>query len=72
MDGKRSLRTLQYVGRENKCNKEISHTVLSTSFGKTFLAWLFILNENALFLLTVSYQELFFFWFLRFIFKYLL
>ena len=36
-------------------------TVLSTSLGKTFLAWLFILNENLLFWLTISYQKPFVF-----------
>ena len=36
-------------------------TVLSTSLGKTFLAWRFILNENILFLLTISYQKPFVF-----------
>ena len=29
-------------------------TVLVTSLGKTFFAWLFILNENILFWLTIS------------------
>ena len=32
-------------------------TVLSTSLGKTFFAWRFILNENILFWLTISYQK---------------
>ena len=36
-------------------------TVLSTSLGKTFFAWRFILNENILFLLTISYQKPFVF-----------
>ena len=36
-------------------------TVLSTSLGKTFLAWCFILNENILFWLTISYQKPFVF-----------
>ena len=46
-------------------------TVLSTSLGKTFFAWRFILNENILFLFTVSYQKPFVFMFLWFILKYL-
>ena len=41
-------------------------TVLSTSLGKTFFffffAWRFILNENILFLLTISYQKPFVFY----------
>ena len=36
-------------------------TVLSTSHWKTFFAWRFILNENILFLLTISYQKPFVF-----------
>ena len=36
-------------------------SVLSTSLGKTFFAWRFILNENILFWLTVSYQKPFVF-----------
>ena len=36
-------------------------TVLSTSFGKTFFAWRFILNESVLFWLTISYQKPFVF-----------
>ena len=36
-------------------------TVLSTSLGKTFFAWRFILNENILFWLTIYYQKLFVF-----------
>ena len=36
-------------------------TVLSTSLGKTFFAWCFILNENILFWLTIPYQEPFVF-----------
>ena len=36
-------------------------TVLSTSFGKTFFAWRFILNENILFWLTIPYQKPFVF-----------
>ena len=32
-------------------------TVLSTSLGKTFFAWRFILNENILFWLTISYEK---------------
>ena len=36
-------------------------TVLSTSLGKTFFAWHFILNENILFWLTLSYQKPFVF-----------
>ena len=36
-------------------------TVLSTSLGKTFVAWRFILNENILFWLTISYQKPFVF-----------
>ena len=36
-------------------------TILSTSLGKTFFAWRFILNENILFLLTISYQKPFVF-----------
>ena len=38
-------------------------TVLSTSFGKTFFAWRFILNENILFWMTISYQKPFVFFF---------
>ena len=38
-----------------------SSTVLSTSLGKTFFAWRFILNENILFWLTISYQKPFVF-----------
>ena len=38
-----------------------SPTVLSTSLGKTFFAWRFILNENILFWLTISYQKPFVF-----------
>ena len=37
-------------------------TVLSTSLGKTFFAWRFILNENILFWLTISYQKPFVFY----------
>ena len=37
-------------------------TVLSTSLGKTFFAWCFILNENILFWLTISYQKPFVFY----------
>ena len=46
-----------------KCSKIIaSHTtVLSTSLGKTVFAWPFILNENILFWLTISYQKPFVF-----------
>ena len=40
----------------------IQITVLSTSFGKTFFAWRFILNENILFWLTISYQKPFVFY----------
>ena len=36
-------------------------TVLLTSLGKTFFAWHFILNENILFRLTISYQKPFVF-----------
>ena len=36
-------------------------TVLSTSLGKPFFAWCFILNENILFRLTISYQKPFVF-----------
>ena len=36
-------------------------TVLSTSLGKTFFAWRFILNENILFWLTISNQNPFVF-----------
>ena len=36
-------------------------TVLSTSHGKTFFAWRFILNENILFWLTISNQNPFVF-----------
>ena len=36
-------------------------TVLSTSLGKTFFAWRFILNENILFWLTISKQKPFVF-----------
>ena len=35
-----------------------STTVLSTSHGKTFFAWRFIINDNILFWLTMSYQKL--------------
>ena len=38
-----------------------SATVLSTSLGKTFFAWHFILNENILFWLTIFYQKPFVF-----------
>ena len=34
----------------------LAPTVLSTSLGKTFFAWRFVLNENILFLFNVSYQ----------------
>ena len=37
-------------------------TVLSTSLGKTFFAWRFILNENILFWLTISCQKPFVFY----------
>ena len=40
---------------------KISVTVLSTSLGKTFFAWRFILNENILFSLTISNQKPFVF-----------
>ena len=40
---------------------EIRTTVLSTSLGKTFFAWRFILNENILFWLTISNQKPFVF-----------
>ena len=36
-------------------------TVLSISLGKTIFAWRFILNENILFWLTISYQKSFVF-----------
>ena len=36
-------------------------TILSTSLGKTFFAWRFILNKNILFWLTISYQKPFVF-----------
>ena len=36
-------------------------SVLSTSFGKMFFTWHFILYENVLFLLTIFYQEPFVF-----------
>ena len=36
-------------------------TVLLTSLGKTFFAWRFIINENILFWLTISYQKPFVF-----------
>ena len=36
-------------------------TVFSTSLGKTFFALRFILHENILFSLTISYQKPFFF-----------
>ena len=36
-------------------------TVLSTSLGKTFFTWRFILNENILFWLTISYHKPFVF-----------
>ena len=36
-------------------------TVFLTSLGKTFFAWRFILNENILFWLTISYQKSFVF-----------
>ena len=35
--------------------------MLSTSLGKTFLAWRFILNENIDFCLTIPYQKPFVF-----------
>ena len=41
-------------------NREVS-TVLSTSLGKTFFAWRFILNKNILFWLTISCQKQFVF-----------
>ena len=31
--------------------------ILWTSLGKTFLAWRFILKENIVFLVTISYQK---------------
>ena len=37
-------------------------TILSTSLGKTFFAWRFILNENILFWLTISGQKPFVFY----------
>ena len=37
-------------------------TVLSTSLGKMFFAWRFILNENILFWLTISCQKPFVFY----------
>ena len=40
----------------------IEITVLSASLGKTFFVWHFILNENILFLLTISYQKTFVFY----------
>ena len=36
---------------------KMSSTVLSTSLGKTFFAWCFILNKNILFWLTISCQK---------------
>ena len=44
-----------------ECTQVLSLTVLSTSLGKTFFAWRFILNENILFWLTISYQKPFVF-----------
>ena len=43
------------------CCSYLLVTVLSTSLGKTFFAWRFILNENILFWLTISYQKPFVF-----------
>ena len=46
--------------KKNKQQLKNAHnaiTVLSTSLGKTFFAWRFILNENILFCLTISYQK---------------
>ena len=40
---------------------EASTTVLSTSLEKPFIAWCFILNENILFPLIITYQKLFIF-----------
>ena len=40
----------------------IKSTVLSTSLGKTFFSWRFILIENIFFLFTVSYQKPFVFY----------
>ena len=37
-------------------------TVLSTSFGKKFLVWCFILNKNILFWLPISHQKPFVFY----------
>ena len=45
----------------HKCSMEFPFTVFSTSFGKTFFSWHFILNENVLFWLTKSCLELFVF-----------
>ena len=41
--------------------EQVNLTVLSTSLGKTFFAWRFIVNENTLFWLTISCQKLFVF-----------
>ena len=46
---------------EKKNAQGIMHTVLSTALRKTVFAWRFILNENILFRLNISYQKLFVF-----------
>ena len=51
------LRAIQRGINESPCHT----TVLSTSLRKTFFAWRFILNENILFWLTISYQKPFVF-----------
>ena len=52
---------LQETSHKNKLwpsfAKKWHPTVLSTSLGKTFFAWRFILKENILFWLTISYQK---------------
>ena len=47
-----------FQNRHNQCCRTI---VLSTSLRKTFFAWRFILNENVMFWLNISYQKPFVF-----------
>ena len=49
----------------------LTFTVLSTLLGKMLFAWRFILDDNILFWLTISYQKHLLFLFLCFVLKYL-
>ena len=51
------MKNIQWNLKVNFGGKRNRTIVLSTFLGKTFFAWRFILNENILFWLTMSYQK---------------